>query len=266
MTTVQKVIKYCAMAFAVFLAVSIIGGIVGAFSAISYLGDGRTSTGEMQTYTVTGDVESLLVEMGGGKLELQSGESFSVESDAAGLRVENQNGVLTVKEERSGVIAKGVRLILTVPEGFVFERADISAGAGELTADALLTKRLSLELGAGEADIGNLTATDSAKIDSGAGELRVRDGELANLELNMGVGEADLTCRLRGDCALDYGVGELELTLAGTQADYRISLDKGVGTASLDGVKMSGDTVYGGGETNVSIDGGVGELRIAFAG
>ena len=35
MTTVQKVIKYCAMAFAVFLAVSIIGSIVGAFSAIS---------------------------------------------------------------------------------------------------------------------------------------------------------------------------------------------------------------------------------------
>ena len=64
----------------------------------------------------------------------------------------------------------------------------------------------------------------------------------------MGVGEANLQSRLTGDCDIDYGVGELNLTLIGTADDYRISLDKGAGKATLDGVKMSDDVVYGDGE------------------
>ena len=42
MTTAQKIIKYCAIAFAVFLIVSIIGGIVGAVTSVPALvSDGR---------------------------------------------------------------------------------------------------------------------------------------------------------------------------------------------------------------------------------
>ena len=37
MTTAQKIIKYCAIAFAVFLIVSIIGGIVGAVASVPLL-------------------------------------------------------------------------------------------------------------------------------------------------------------------------------------------------------------------------------------
>ena len=44
-----------------------------------------------------------------------------------------------------------------------------------------------------------------------------------------------------------------------------ITLDKGVGTATLDGVKMTGGAVYGDGETFIGIDGGIGEIRVGFA-
>ena len=97
---------------------------------------------------------------------------------------------------------------------------------------------------------------------SGRGSERC---ELANLDLDIGVGEAELKSRLTGSCSIDYGVGELELTLAGTQEDYCITLDKGVGTATLDGVKMTGGAVYGDGETFIGIDGGIGEIRVGFA-
>lgn len=131
--------------------------------------------------------------------------------------------------------------------------------------DTLLAGKLSLELGAGEVSIGKLVADTSAKINGGAGEIHIGGGELANLDLNIGVGEATLESRLTGDCTIDHGVGELNLTLTGTADDYRISLDKGVGTATLDGVKMSDDTVYGDGETSIEIDGGVGDMKIRFA-
>lgn len=248
MTTAQKIIKYGAIAFAVFLIVSIIGGIFGAVISIPALCGDEDVVGEMKSYAVTETVETLEIDLSGARLTIKTGDRFVVESDHKYLNVENVNGTLSIKEDHPafGFHSEGARVILTVPEDFTFARATISAGAGAVKADALLAERLSLDLGAGEVDIGMLTATAKASINSGAGELKIGGGELADLDL-------------------DIGVGELDLTLVGIQADYCITLDKGVGKATLDGVKMTDDTVYGSGETTIEVDGGVGELKIGFA-
>ena len=265
MTTAQKIIKYCAIAFAVFLIVSIIGGIIGAVTSVPALvSDGR---GEMETYAVNETVKSLEIDLSGARLEIKTGDRFSVESDHKYLKVEKADGTLAIKEDRPafGFSAEGVQVILTVPEDFTFDKTAISTGAGMVKIDTLSSQRLSLDLGAGEVDIGTLTATDKASINGGAGELKIGGGELADLDLNIGVGEADLESRLTGNCSIDYGVGELNLTLTGTPDDYCITLDKGVGKATLDGKKMSEDIVYGDGETSIEIDGGVGAMKIEFA-
>ena len=267
MTTAQKIIKYCAIAFAVFLVVSIIGGIIGAVTSVPLLvGDGD-GVGGMKTYAVTDAVKNLEIDLSGARLEIKTGDRFSVESDHKYLRVENADGILTMKEDRPafGFYSEGATVTLTIPEHFTFGKAAISTGAGTVKIDTLSSQRLSLDLGAGEVDIGTLTATDRASINSGAGELRIGGGELAGLELNIGVGEADLESRLTGNCSIDYGVGELNLTLTGTLDDYCITLDKGVGEATLGGTKMSDDVVYGDGETSIEINGGVGAMKIEFA-
>lgn len=266
MTTAQKIIKYCAIAFAVFLIVSIIGGIVGAVASVPLLVSDGDGIGEMKTYAVTETVKNLEIDLSGARLEIKTGDRFSVESDHKYLRVENADGTLAIKEDwpAFGFSTEGVQVILTVPENFTFEKTAISTGAGMVKVDTLSSQRLSLDLGAGEVDIGTLTATDRASINGGAGELRIDGGELADLDLNIGVGEADLESRLTGNCSIDYGVGELNLTLTGTPDDYCITLDKGVGKATLDGAKMSEDIVYGNGETSIEIDGGVGAMKIEF--
>lgn len=60
------------------------------------------------------------------------------------------------------------------------------------------------------------------------------------------------------------GIGEANLVLIGSSEDYKIKLDKGAGRATLNGNTMRDDSVYGGGSSYVSIDGGVGELNITF--
>ena len=267
MTTAQKIIKYCAIAFAVFLIVSIIGGIIGAVSSASLIAGDGDAAGQMQTYAVTGTVENLEIDLSGARLAIKTGGEFSVESDHKYLRLETTDGVLRIKEDHPvfGFHSDGVRIILTIPEDFVFDKVTISAGAGAVEADTLLSEKLSLELGAGEVNIGKLVASTRATINGGAGELNIGGGELADLDFDMGVGEVNLESRLTGDCDIDYGLGELNLTLAGTLDDYRITLDKGVGKATLDGVKMSDDVVYGDGENSIEIDGGVGEMKIKFA-
>ena len=266
MSTAQKIIKYCAIAFALFLTVSIIGGIVGALSTIPVFLDSDDNVGEMKTYSVNGNVESLEIDLSGAQLEIKTGNKFSVESNHKHLNLDNKDGVLKVQEEKTGIgfHSDRIKIILTVPERFNFQRADISTGAGTIKIDTLLADKLSLDLGAGEADIHNLVANVSSKINGGAGELSIAGGELANLNFDMGIGEVNLESRLTGDCEIDYGVGELNLTLIGTQEDYSITLDKGVGSATLDGQKMNDGVTYGNGNTDIEIDGGVGELYIRF--
>ena len=52
MTTFQKVIKYLAIALAIFLTVSIIGGILGIFGLFSGFFTGDAVAGDLKTYTV----------------------------------------------------------------------------------------------------------------------------------------------------------------------------------------------------------------------
>ena len=99
---------------------------------------------------------------------------------------------------------------------------------------------------------------------SGAGKLVILNGEMNDLSVDMGVGELELTGKLTGSSTVDYGIGKAKLTLIGNIDDYRIELDKGVGGATLDGEAMSDEGVYGSGQNRISVDGGVGNLRIQF--
>ena len=77
-------------------------------------------------------------------------------------------------------------------------------------------------LGAGKADIKSLTANSRAEIDGGAGELNIDGGRLSNLNLDMGVGKLTLKSRIEGESDIDYGIGQTDLCLLGSKADYKI--------------------------------------------
>lgn len=75
MNTFQRIVKYCAVAFAVFLIVSIIGGICGAVGIVTGLTRGSVA-GQMQTYSVSSRIESLDLDISAAALKIASGDSF----------------------------------------------------------------------------------------------------------------------------------------------------------------------------------------------
>lgn len=264
MTTLQKVIKYAAVAFAIFLIVSIVGGIFSAASVLAFF-DETAPLLELKTYPVNGTVQSIVIELGAADLTIQSGTDFSVQSNHPHLSVTETVDRLIVKEKRStfGTHTRGARVIVTVPSETLFEHAAITTGAGRVTADTLAADTVRLELGAGEVKIDTLCAIAGADIDGGAGKFTVGGGEIANLDLDMGVGEVNLTAALTGHSELDQGIGAAHITLLGDKDAYRIELDKGVGKATVDGEERQSG-VFGGGAQDVEISGGVGEITVAF--
>lgn len=264
MTTFQRIVKYCAIALAVALIAGIIGGICSAIGIAMGL-RGGSAAGEMRTYTVSGDVKRLDLEIGAAALQIVPGEGFSVESNLKKLTVKETGGTLKISEEKFffGTSYEGVTVKLTVPEGFVFEDASLETGAGTTQITALSANTLSLELGAGKTDIDSLNVTSRAKISTGTGKLTVKDGRINGLSLELGVGKLELTSQLTGKCLVDMGVGDVDITLLGSKDDYIIYLDHGIGSATVDGVSMTDGSV-GSGPNHIEIDGGVGAIRINF--
>lgn len=269
MTSVQKAIKYLAIAFAIFLSVSIIGGIITGLAGVSCIFSGKVNEpiGEMQVYPIDDDISSISLSLSGAKLKIKTSDSFSVESNHNYISVKSENGQLCINETKKlfSVYPRGVTVILNIPEDFVFDDATVETGAGKVEIDSLSADVLKLSLGAGKAEIRNLTANSRADIDGGAGELNIDGGRLCNLELDMGVGELTLKSRIEGQSRLDYGVGETKLTLLGSRDDYKIEIDKGIGEAKLEGESMRDDSVYGAGENRIEIDGGIGAINIEFS-
>lgn len=270
MTTFQKLIKYCAMAFALFLTISIIGGIISALASLTDIYSSYKDEeyiGEMNVFSVHEKVTALEIDTNFADLEIVSGEDFKVESNIKELYISSSNGRLKVLEKRKNIkiSSKALPVIkITLPENTVFEKAEILTGAGDMFIDRLETATLLFEIGAGKTEINNLTASFKSEIDGGAGEITLSGGVLNNLDLDMGVGEINLTSALTGNCEFDMGVGEANLTLLGSKDDYTLTLDKGIGEVTVDGTSLNDGAIFGSGENIIDIDSGVGEVNVSF--
>ena len=265
MTTLQKVIKYLAIAFAIFLTVSIIGGILSAVGLVGGLFSSDAVLEEVKTYSVTADIHNLDIEINAADLYIKEGDAFSVESNLKHLKVEENGGLLTIQETKKFTgTYNGAVLTVYVPAGTVFDNVNLTTGAGRLTIGNLFSGTLDFELGAGDVSIDSLIATKSADIEGGAGRITIVGGALKDLDLDMGVGQLNLTSALTGNCQLDLGVGESNITLIGSKENYKLDLDKGLGNISIDGVNVSDYGSSGNGTNKVEINGGVGSINVRF--
>lgn len=265
MTNFQKTVKYIAMAFAIFLTVSIIGGILSMFGLFGGFFGGDAVTEDIKTYSVSADIKSLEIKINAADFTIKQGESFSFESNLKHLTVEDKNGILTIKETKKySKTYTGAVLTLYVPADTVFDRADIITGAGRFTVDQLSARTMKFELGAGEVTIDTLIATTAIDIDGGAGRITISGGALHNLDLDMGVGQLNLTSALIGDSDFDLGIGESNITVIGNKDNYKLDIEKGIGNITIDGTSVSNIKEYGNGNNIIEVSGGIGAINLRF--
>ena len=138
MTTLQKIIKYLAMAFAIFLSISIISGICGALYYVTYF-LGEKPSDEMIEQTTMGSFTAISINISAAELEIKTGGEFKVETNHKYLKCEEKDDILKISETRSLFASHpgGMKVILTVPTESVFDYVDISTGAGSVTIEEL---------------------------------------------------------------------------------------------------------------------------------
>jgi len=220
---------------------------------------------EAKVYEVEAEIHSMLIEINAADFTIIESDKFLVESNLKYLSVKEEGGVLSIIEEyKPAHTCNDAMLTLYLPEGSEFDTVDIKTGAAKLTADALSAKTVKLQLGAGDVTFGRLDATSSAIIEGGAGKISVNSGILNNLDLTMGIGELNLKGSLVGNSEFVLGVGASNITLIGKKSDYKIEIQKGIGSITVDGEAVTDFENSGSGGSSLKIEGGVGSINLNF--
>lgn len=271
MTTAQKVIKYLAIAFAIFLIVNIVSGILwGLFGFAFIFGlntENEVITEEMSTTNFEYEhIDTLDIDIAFSSLKIRNGEELKIETNNTNINCRQNNETIHIDEKNYKWFQKNNsgELIIYIPNDLEFDKVKINTGAGKIDIQKINTKKLSLEIGAGETKIEELNVKDEAKIDGGAGKVTILSGKINNFDLDMGVGSVEVNSELKGRSDIDSGIGELRININAPKEDYNIKVSKGIGNITIDGKGISDDTTYGDGENDIKVDGGIGNIKIDF--
>jgi len=287
MNSSQKAIKYIAMAFAVFLAVSIISSILAlagrllfSFNLLEsraenfHFGYFFSDNTEKAEVTKTFDnIKKLDINIAVAELKILRGDSFKVEAEnvSGNFICKDENGTLVIHEK---TLSRGIfssigdnrltRIKVYLPSGFKAEQAVIKTGAGKTTAETLTANELDIDFGAGAVEFDSLVA-NNAEINGGVGSVRIKDCEITDLDFEAGVGETVIDGKLTGENKVKAGVGALILNLKNSPDDYNLDIKSGIGEITVDGVK-TGDIRHHNitAQNSIEIDGGVGSIAVNF--
>lgn len=271
MTTTQKIIKYLAIAFALFLVISIFSIIFGlSREIISSINSDKKDSKLLEEYTTisnnVNNIESFKIDISNDDIEIKEGEKFEVKTNDPDVKFYHENSKVKIKTDKtfSWHLSNSSRgtIIIYLPNEFNISELDLNLGAGKIDIDKLFVETLLMDLGAGTMTAKEINVYEKAAINGGAGNININSGTINNLNLKLGAGNASIQSDLTGSNTLTTGVGKLNLGLSRSKDNYKFDISKGLGNIILNDFDVSEDTLIGDGETKIKISGAVGNIII----
>lgn len=264
MTKGQKLIKYCAIALAIALIISVVGGIIVFVNDVIDSFRPRLYD-EKSTYIYTEtsgqEINSMEIKLKTSKLKIYPGEIFSIETNNKNISYSIEKDKIIIKEKK--LINFNNSVAITIPKDKIFDSIDIDSGTGNIYANDLSALYLEISGGVGDITFNNLSVTDEIKIESGVGNIELLDSQINNLEFDGGVGNFRFEGDLFGKSDFDTGVGDIYLEINGSLDDYTVEVDKGIGNITINDEKINFN--YRNNKESsksILIDGGIGNVTL----
>lgn len=274
MTTTQKIIKSLAIAFALFLVISIFSIIFGlSREIISSINNDKKESELLEEYTTisnnVNNIESFKIDISNDDIEIKEGEKFEVKTNDPNVKFYHENSKVKIKADKTlnwhlSNSSRGT-IIIYLPNEFNISELDLNLGAGKIDIDKIFVETLLMDLGAGTMTAKEINVYEKATINGGAGNINIYSGTINNLNLKLGAGNASIESDLIGSNTLTTGVGKLNLGLSRNKDNYKFDINKGLGNIILNDFNVSEDTLIGDGETKIKISGAVGNIIINTA-
>lgn len=266
----QKVIKYLAIAFALYLAITIIGAIVtGTLAIFSGIYGISIIKDEIQVDRKSEEIileqfSKMDLEIAASNIVIKSeGNTYKVETYQVPetTKIENKNGTLEIKDTKKFTVMQECQITIYIPADVTLKELELDIGAGIVEMENINSNKIDFSFGAGSVNIKKLVSTN-AEIECGAGQVIIEEADLTNTKLDTGVGKLIYKGYMKGNSRVNCGVGEVNLNFEGGSEAYSIDAEKGIGDIKINGNKITNETITGNGENKVSINGGIGSINI----
>ena len=273
MNGIQKVIKYCAMAFAAFLTVVILGtivsvvmGVTTGIAGVNFLLEGdkeRINLAEeysVEEVKVLG-ITNILVDCN-AEITVKPGDVLAIEAVNVTdeYKISQANGKLSIVQKTPQIkigfwfdsASEKETVTVTVPKEIFMEQVKVKSGSGKVSLEDFQTDSLAVDSGSGSVAVRDVT-TKRMYIDSGSGKVSLTSTNAENTELITGSGGIHVEDAKLGVFRLDSGSGSV--TMRNIIAE-KAKVDSGSGSVLVEGT-LTGTCEFetGSGSLTMRLDG-----------
>lgn len=273
MTPFQKIIKYGAIAFGIYLCFIIISAVIFGLTATLgiIIGIENSNNDNIIQFSETYDnVRNLDIDISVSKLYIKGGESFKVEASNVSNKfyAKINDDTLQIREEKTNI--QGVNknnmvpeIIIYIPENTILDKVQIDVGINDINIEYINSNNIQLKLGVGKCEIIKMIAK-KANIQGGAGTINIVDSEIGDLKLDSGVGNCRINTQIMDKSDIKAGIGKLEVILYGNEDDYTIDAKTGLGGFTINNIVLTNEQKIGHGDKYIKIKSGIGKTEVKF--
>lgn len=233
MTEMQKIIKYCALALAIFLIFIIVTTIANVGYNILEKTDliNNSNSKLLKNNIVISNNESEIreidIDIKSSNIILKTAKNFKVETNNKDIKYSYEDGKVLIKQNNVNKWYfnknNNSKLIFYIPSEISLEKINLNNNVGDVKIDF---------------------------------------EKISNLNIDLDVGDIFVKSMLSGKNIIKSNIGDINLELSLKQEDYKFEFDKDIGEVKLNNNKIKRDTITGNSNNDLKIKTNIGDIKI----
>ena len=277
MTGFQKFIKYGAIAFGIYLSITIILvllGIARGFVGASRNDEFKDLTRDREEYHTENitrtyeNIKNLEINVEETELIIKNGDTFRIDGTNIPDRMEiKQDGDrLKVSDEELPSDFSDENMVVTiyVPEDIKLDTIDLEINYVPADIQKLNTANLKLDIYNNYCEIDEIIA-DNMEFKNEEGNIDIYDAEIGRLLFDSESGVEDVSLDITGNAEINLEYSYTDINLIGTQEDYQINTKNQSGNIYIDGTTITSNSeTLGSGNAKINLDNVHADIFISF--
>lgn len=233
MTEMQKIIKYCALALAIFLIFIIVTTIVNVgYNILEKIDLINNSNSKLLKNNIVisnneNEIREIDIDIKSSNIILKTAKNFKVETNNKDIKYSYEDGKVLIKQNNVNkwYLNKNnnSKLIFYIPSEISLEKINLNNNVGDVKIDF---------------------------------------EKIFNLNIDLDVGDIFVKSMLSGKNTIKSNIGDINLELSLKQEDYKFEFDKDIGEVKLNNNKIKRDTITGNSNNNLKIKTNIGDIKI----
>ena len=277
MTGLQKFIKYAAIVFGIYLAITIVWvllGIARGFVSSSRNNEFRDLVESAEEYQgedisrTYENIKNLDITAEVAKLIIRNGDSFRVEGTNIPDRMEiSQDGdTLKISDETlpSSLSDANISITIYIPQDVKLDSIDLEINYVSADIETLNTANLNLDIYDNYCEIDEIVA-DRMEFKNEYGNLDIHQAEVGRLSFDSESGVEDVNIRVTETAEIDLEYSYTDIDLTGTIDDYQINYSNQAGNTYINSVRTTSDnSILGTGNAIITLENISADVYIDF--